>query len=116
MGGAYTTMAIDNIDQSTSSTTAKSSFHGTVKSITQHPEEDKLVSPQKSTPMENSDCLQLKPLPDYYTIIPDISLPSKSDIGESYFTYQIFYGTSCDDILSEEKWLKYLFEKNQKWK
>ena len=33
-------MAIDNIDQSTSSTTVKSSFHGAVISITQHPEED----------------------------------------------------------------------------
>ena len=107
-----TTMAIDNIDQSTSSTTAKSSFHGTTISITQHPEEDNLGSPQKQTLMENSDSLKLKPLADYYTVIPDISLPSKVDIGESYISPRTsFMGISCDDILSEENWLKYLFEK-----
>ena len=106
-----TTMAIDNIDQSTSSTTAKSSFHGTAIFINQHPEEDNLGSPQKPTLMENSDSLQLKPLPDYYTVIPD-SLPSKVDIGESYISPTTsFVGISCDAILSEEKWLKYLFEK-----
>ena len=70
-------MAIDNIDQSTSSPTAKSSFHGTAIFITQHPEEDNLGSPQKPTLMESSDSLQLKPLPDYYTVIPDVSLLSK---------------------------------------
>ena len=104
-------MSIDNIDQSTSSTTANSSFHGTAISITQHPEEDNLGSPQKPTLMENSDSLQLKPLPDYYTVIPDI-LPSKVDIGESCISPTTsFMGISCDDILSEEKWLNYLFEK-----
>ena len=78
-------MTIDNIDQSTSSTTVKSSFHGTVISITQHPKEDILGSQQKPTSMENSHSLLLKPSPDYYTVIPDInSLPSKSDIGDSY--------------------------------
>ena len=31
--------------------------------------------------MENSDSLQLKPFPDYYTVIPDISLPSSKSNG-----------------------------------
>ena len=71
-------MSIDDIDQSTSSTTANSSFHGTAISINQLPEEDNLGSPQKTTLMENSDSLQLKPLPDYYTVIPDIYSTIKS--------------------------------------
>ena len=35
--GLVTTIAVDNIDQSTSSMTATSSLHGTAISITQHP-------------------------------------------------------------------------------
>ena len=79
-----TTMAIDNIDQSTSSTTAKSSFHGTAISITQHPEEDNLGLPQQPTVIVKSDSLQLKPVPEYYTVIQDVILPSNIDIGECY--------------------------------
>ena len=106
-----TTMAIDNIDQSTSSTTAKSSIHGTAISITQHPDEDILWSPQYAAPMEKSDSLQLKPLPEYYTTIPDISLPPKIDIGESYISPDTSVrGISYNDIMSEKEWLNYLFE------
>ena len=71
--------------------------------FTSHPpppprEEDKLGSPQKTTSVENSDSLQLKLLPDYYTIIPDISLPSKIDIGNSYIS-PTFIGNGGVDIL-----------------
>ena len=57
-----------------------------------------ILDHHKNQLMENPDSLLLKPLPDYYTVIPN-SLPSKVDIGESYISPTTsFMGISCDDI------------------
>ena len=64
----FTSAAIDNIDHSPSSNTAKSSFHGTSISIFKHPDSEVEI-PQANFKSDFNDEQQLS-LPDYYTNLP----------------------------------------------
>ena len=79
-GLVTTTIAVDNIDQSTSSMTAISSLHGTAISITQQPltsdneveEEPQTIKQLSSTKLDN--------LPESYTYVPEVVLKEKINV------------------------------------
>jgi hypothetical protein len=77
--GVFTTAAVDNVDHNPSSTTSKSSFHGTGISIFQHHtddndgvERDAMIF-KTDKPTTN----QISELPDEYTNMKPASLKSK---------------------------------------
>jgi hypothetical protein len=116
--GLFTTAAIDNIDHNPSSSTAKSSFHGTGISIFQHPENNELETLRFK--INNSDQYPAKPtLPPQYTTV----MPSKSGKPEypkkpSSLLHESYINT-CP-LQSGEEWLRSLrmpneyFEKNER--
>ena len=64
----FTTNAVDNIDHNPSSTTAKSSFHGTGISIFQHPSENNSGEKRENLILANrSGSKQIPVLPETYT-------------------------------------------------
>ena len=80
--GLFTTCAVDNLDHNPSSTTSKSSFHGTGMSFFQHPGADSegevriLPQIQKSgTKSKKVPCL-----PDYYTNVPPASFGQSNPV------------------------------------
>ena len=78
--GLVTTLAVDNIDQSTSSMTTTSSLHGTAISITQHPSgfSDGIEHPKVTvTKCSNSKLLAL---PNNYTSVPGVIMKDRINI------------------------------------
>ena len=78
--GLVTTLAVDNIDQSTSSMTATSSLHGTAISITQHPSgfSDGIEQPKVTvTKCSNNKLLAL---PNNYTSVPGVIMKDRINI------------------------------------
>ena len=78
----FTTASVDNIDHNTSSRTAKSSFHGTAISLTQHPTSN---FPGEERYQEPLDCSLPKAktvssLPEYYTNIIPVTDEAKKDV------------------------------------
>ncbi|VDI47352.1 Hypothetical predicted protein, partial [Mytilus galloprovincialis] len=68
--GLFTTAAVDNIDHNPSSTTAKTSFHGTGISIFQHPSDDISGIERGELILGNrSNSRQVSSLPDTYANI-----------------------------------------------
>ena len=78
--GYFTTHALDNVDHNPTSTTAKSSYHGTGISCTQHCADDKINLPLCTEVLSESAIGRQKvnSLPSYYTNLPEIVL-SKSE-------------------------------------
>ena len=76
--GLFTTAAVDNIDHNPSSTTAKSSFHGTGISIFQHPSDDNDGFERGDLILGNRpSSRQVSSLPDTYANIRPAYLKTK---------------------------------------
>ena len=77
--GVFTTAAVDNIDHNPSSTTSKSSFHGTGISIFQHPadENDGVERDVMIFKTDKPTTNQILELPDEYTNMKPAYLKSK---------------------------------------
>lgn len=78
--GIFTTSAVDNIDHNPSSTTAKSSFHGTGISIFQHPSTDNGGEERGNvTYGSKPNSKQIQSLPDAYSNVKPAFLKSKPE-------------------------------------
>ncbi|VDI23539.1 Hypothetical predicted protein [Mytilus galloprovincialis] len=76
--GLFTTAAVDNIDHNPSSTTAKTSFHGTGISIFQHPSDDISGIERGELILGNrSNSRQVSSLPDTYANVRPAYLKTK---------------------------------------
>ena len=76
----FTTAAVDNIDHSSSATTAKKSFHGTVICLLQHPSfagEGKGRSIVIFGGSGDESSKTVGYLPHYYTNVPPVTSPIK---------------------------------------
>ena len=78
--GVLTTVAIDNIDQSTSSMTATTSFHGTAISITQHPLSSDDGVEQEPLQIKESSNTKLDSLPHHYTYVPEVVFKERINV------------------------------------
>lgn len=80
--GLFTTCAVDNLDHNPSSTTAKSSFHGTGMSLFQHPSPDSRgedrILPQ--TQRSGTKSKKVPSLPEYYTNVPPASFGQSNPV------------------------------------
>ena len=76
--GLFTTAAVDNIDHNPSSTTAKTSFHGTGISIFQHPS-DAISGIERGDLIlgNRSNSRQVSSLPDTYANVRPAYLKTK---------------------------------------
>ena len=79
-GNIFTTAAVDNIDHNPSSTTAKSSFHGTAISLIQHPSfmgegVDRTIV---VTGGSGNASTFIRQLPQYYTDVPPVTSSVKN--------------------------------------
>ena len=75
-GNLFTTAAVDNIDHNSSSTTAKSNFHGTGISLFQHPTHENPGVDRKIEHLD-TESKTISPLPDCYSEVLPAMLPSK---------------------------------------
>lgn len=76
--GIFTTSAVDNIDHNPSSTTAKSSFHGTGISIFQHPSEDNSGEERETVIIgKKPSSKRIPTLPDKYSNVKPAFLKKK---------------------------------------
>ena len=75
-GNLFTTAAVDNIDHNSSSTTAKSNFHGTGISLFQHPTHENPGVDRKIEHLD-TESKTISPLPDCYSEVLSAMLPSK---------------------------------------
>ena len=106
----FTTAAIDNIDHNPSSTTAKSSFHGTSISLFQHEVSNNISETFKLDTDTALSSIEVK-LPDQYTDI----LPTRSGKPEYPAKPPLLNGTfpSTSLILNDaSEWLKIFKEMN----
>ncbi len=72
----FTTSAVDNIDLNPSSTTAKTSFHGTSISVLQHPRPYH-AGEQREAPMIKDDTSKVKRVPELpgsFTNVPPVHI------------------------------------------
>ena len=77
--GLFTTGNLDNLDHNPSSTTSKSSFHGTAISMTQHPTHNQEGTKRNKVKhaVESSETTKtLKPLPEAYVEVPPARFPT----------------------------------------
>ena len=87
--GLLTTAAIDNIDHNPSSTTAKSSFHGTSISIFQHPINNNFGEQREMLHIaERQSTKKVPPLPESYT-----------NVRPAYFTASSPLPPKCQNLL-----------------
>ena len=82
--GVGTTIAVDNIDQATSSMTATGSLHGTCISVTQHPTAFKPGMPQETVEVKKVSSTKLLSLPESYTFVPEVIMPDRIAITNEY--------------------------------
>lgn len=78
----FTTGNVDNIDHDTSSRTAKSSFHGTAITLTQHPSEhtDGIERRQVKIHTGATKAKVISPLPESYTNMENVTLSTGKDL------------------------------------
>ena len=87
--GLLTTAAIENIDHNPSSTTAKSSFHGTSISIFQHPINNNFGEQREMLHIaERQSTKKVPPLPESYT-----------NVRPTYFTVSSLLSPKCQNLL-----------------
>ena len=82
--GLFTSGAVDNVDVNPSSATAISAFHGTATSISQHVNDNNLVI-TREVPHVLSTEKRLKKLPENYTYIKPVYVPSSVPMPDSLF-------------------------------
>ena len=105
--GIFTVAALDNLDHNPSSTTATSSFHGTVISLFQFPSEQNPGTKQNAltintngTPRGSKESL----LPSVYTFVPPVgrTLSLKPPVSNQVFPYD----ESTDPCIDKEKYFE----------
>lgn len=114
--GVVTTVAVDNIDQSTSSMTATSSLHGTAISVTQHPLTSDDGVEQEPLQIKKSSNTKLDSLPEHYTYVPEVVLKERINVSSENLLpsdqdLSFDPGSNLVDALrKEEEWLNVVKE------
>ena len=107
----WTTLAVDNIAQSTSSMTATSSLHGTAISITQHPSGSSDGIEQPKVTVTKCPNAKLLDLPDNYTSVPGVIMKDRINISldnmmfnEHFELLQVSVDLD-EEIKKEKEWM-----------
>ena len=118
--GAFTTGALDNFDHNLTSMTARSTYHGTGPSLTQHNVSD-LLPPICSDILSESAVGKKKvsDLPAFYTNLPEVSLEKK----ESFYVPAsptnsplVPDSPSLEQLLlGEYRWLEHAHQNLSQW-
>ena len=103
----FTTVAIDNIDHNSTSSTAQNHFHGTFISVFQHSTDKFHLQIQNGLPVELDDCGSApKKLPHFYTEIQPMP-KVKSDIPIQLTNTARVYNNTFKNAFDENKhWLE----------
>ena len=109
-GELFTTAAVDNIDHNPSSTTSKSSFHGTAISLVQHPCNGELGTPRHTDvfdPSKPSTSKTISYLPSSYSEVTPMALPTGDLIAREVPKQLLTSRVSLSDEsgYDEEDWL-----------
>lgn len=108
-GNVFTTAAVDNVDHNPSSTTAKSSFHGTSISLFQHLSSENEGVSRNIVTSNMPDCASktIFPLPNSYTdVFPVNSNIKTSSVPSSHV--QSLSRPTAEHIKHEFQWLDHV--------
>ena len=109
--GLLITVAVDNVDQPTTSMTATSALHGTAISVTQHPMGTNDGVPQAKIVVNKSSTTKLLDLPEDFSHVPEVVMNDRVNISdESLLCEESFdairqCNIHADQIKKENEWL-----------